>query len=104
MTKGAWTVISIGLILFSLAMVAMGGWIPEGFYILGFFGLLITAFILLIAGLSSKSMDRWRLLFFASVAAFGFSMLYIYSLGFILAPIFLILMVLAAKKLAALRA
>ena len=102
MDKGLVIALSLGFAIFMVGLAAMIGWIPEDYYFIGFFGTILAAVILLISGSSLKGKARWNNFFLASLMAFGFSVLYIYSLGFILAPICILLMVLSARKLASL--
>ena len=64
-----------------------------------FFGTFLTTLALAIIGIASKGRQRWHAILMASVVLLGFSFGYLYSLGFILAPVAILLAIVSLRKL-----
>ena len=70
------------------------------FFPIIFFGTFLIALVLAIIGIGSKSRERWIAILMASLVLLGFSLGYLYSLGFILAPAAIVFVIISILRLA----
>lgn len=94
----------IALFILGFAMVipfnGMTWWGLEGsFYGPLFMGILAVAAVLAVMGITTKDRERWLAFTLVATLILGFSLGYLYSIGFILAPISLALLVISIRRL-----
>lgn len=97
-------ILMIGLFIVGLAMVipfnGMSWWgLDDSFYGMLFIAIFAVAAVLVIIGMSTKNRERWLAFTLASVMFLGLSLGYLFSLGFILAPVALSFFVISVWRL-----
>lgn len=79
----------------------MAWWgLEDSFYGLLFIGILTVAAMLAIMGIIAKGRERWLAFTLTATLILGFSVGYLYSIGFILAPISLAFLIIFIMRLA----
>ena len=95
----------IALFIVGFAMLipfnGMTWWgLEDSFYGPLFIGILAMAAVLAMIGLNAKGRERWLAFALTATLILGFSVGYLYGIGFILAPISLAFLVISIWKLA----
>ncbi|MEN8614722.1 hypothetical protein ABFB09_05510 [Dehalogenimonas sp. THU2] len=98
MRKSTLVIAITGGVLFLLGVGVMAEVLSEGFWILAFFGLLILAAGLLIAGLSTRGETRWLNFTMASAMLIGLGVIYIFSLGYFIFPLAVVFLIVSLRK------
>lgn len=94
-------IVGLAMLIPFNGMTWWGLWGLEGsFYGPLFIGILAVAAVLAMIGLNAKGRERWLAFALTATLILGFSVGYLYSIGFILAPLSLILLVISIWRLA----